>query len=493
MAQQAAALSVRQWIRQHQTELTLFTAGCILRVVWLKALSLWYDETLTLIISRSSFRQILPLLRRMDTSPPLHYFLMHFWILLFPDPLLALRSFSVLCSIMSLGIFFFMCRRIVPENVTTAFFMGCFSSFWVHMAQDGRCYSFYLLVALLEIWIVFDLKDRWSKSLWVAYTALGVLGLYTHYYFSILLLTHFLYLSFQNIIEKKSWRPLFVSHSILFLLYLPWIPSLLAQGQVRSWRSSLPLYFHLGRLGEIFGPMTVDLSQFGLLIPNWIQGMGFLIVLILLGSFILLFRRTGFSAKGFRQAGQLQTAVFLLFHLSIPLCGAKAAELITGLPLIQSRYFLFFSPFVYWTFALALKRLSGLWSAVAGVAIEAVFVIGLCGYFASNLYSVNLTKISTAIRSGSDQNDALVYLDIFYYPSMRYYYLPERRHFLVSSGPMETISLNNLPGYQGIVCEKDLARLGRCVVFDPTLRFSDSALWMTTGRQLSDLLTKAPQ
>src|SRR5439155_17177110 len=93
------------FIRKNKISLILIGLGGVLRLLFLDRRSLWFDETATLYLSKMPWREISGRVAALEENPPLHYLLMHFWELLFPDPVLALRLFSSLCGIACLPVY----------------------------------------------------------------------------------------------------------------------------------------------------------------------------------------------------------------------------------------------------------------------------------------------------------------------------------------------------------------------------------------------------
>src|SRR5208282_4388365 len=131
---------ILEWVHEHRTETALFALCLLLRAVLLLARSLWYNEALTLVLAQARPDQLLPLIRALEARPPLYFLLMHFWIQFFADPMVAIRIFSFICGAAAVWVYYLLCLRVGPKNRLFAFFMACFSSYWIHYSQDGRDY-----------------------------------------------------------------------------------------------------------------------------------------------------------------------------------------------------------------------------------------------------------------------------------------------------------------------------------------------------------------
>ena len=92
-------------VREHRV-LALLLAIALGVSVWLRfqtASALWLDEALTVNIARAPLGSI-PHLLREDGAPPLYYFLLHGWILLFGQGNLATRSLSGVFGVINLPV-----------------------------------------------------------------------------------------------------------------------------------------------------------------------------------------------------------------------------------------------------------------------------------------------------------------------------------------------------------------------------------------------------
>ena len=115
--------------------------GTVLRLLFLGAKSLWFDEASTLLIAGQPLAELSRILTSNEVNPPLYYALMHFWLKAFVDPRLGLRLFSALCGVASLFAFRALAGRLLPERARLpALWLAAASSFWIHVAQDGRSY-----------------------------------------------------------------------------------------------------------------------------------------------------------------------------------------------------------------------------------------------------------------------------------------------------------------------------------------------------------------
>ena len=77
-----------------------------------------------------------------------------------------------------------------------------------------------------------------------------------------------------------------------------------------------------------------------------------------------------------------------------------------------------------------------------------------------------------------------MHVDPYYYTPMRFYYMPERPHFLLASSDKK-LNWRAIPGYAAMLPEGGLERLGPVLVIDPSRTLFPHRYGTATGRQLS--------
>jgi hypothetical protein len=120
-----------------------------------------------------------------DTNPPLYYLLLYIWTLLLGTGDVALRSFSIACSLACLPLLVGVARRtggkgaILPVSVLFAF-----SPFWIYYSTEGRMYSLLLFCVLATAWLSLALcQGREGIALRLLWIVASAAGLLTHYFF----------------------------------------------------------------------------------------------------------------------------------------------------------------------------------------------------------------------------------------------------------------------------------------------------------------------
>jgi uncharacterized membrane protein len=120
-----------------------------------------------------------------DTSPPLYYLLLHAWILRLGTSDFSLRMFSVLWSVASIPLVFFIGRRIGNSQAgIIACSLFAIAPQALFYSTEGRMYSlvWFLICAYAStILLLHDEGIRWDRV--TAAILSGAAGLLTHYFF----------------------------------------------------------------------------------------------------------------------------------------------------------------------------------------------------------------------------------------------------------------------------------------------------------------------
>lgn len=448
-------------------------AGAVLRLLLLGAKSLWFDEASTLLLAGRPLTELTGLLVSNEVNPPLYYALMRFWLKAFADPRMGVRLFSALCAIASLFAFRALAERLLPERARLpAIWLAAFSSFWIHVAQDGRAYSLLLLVSLLSTLATLALSAEKPRArLWAAYAALAALGLYTHYYFAILLAGHAAWLARRS----KERLAFLLAHAAAALAFAPWLPHLAAQARAHVGDAVVGEALSFPRVLDLLGTTFFDVTFLGLALPAWTG--------VAVGAaFAALALSAAADARATPDGSPERRAFgFGMTHLAAGLALVAAVELWSGRPVTQARYFTPLSPAVLLLAALGARRD---WTRVAAGAVVAA---GCAGYFFSAvMVDPRLDALAAVIRRSSDAGVPVVHLGKYYYLPLRVYYLPERRHLLVAAeaGGMD---YRGMPPYPGVIDDKDLPALGPCVVVDQGRTLSLERVTLATGARLAEL------
>jgi mannosyltransferase len=273
-----------------------------LRFYQIGAQSLWSDEGNSAALASRSLGEITRDASQ-DIHPPLYYWLLHLWTMIFGTSEAALRSLSALLGTLLVLCIAHLGRRMHNKTVgLVAAFFAAISPFQVYYSQEARMYILLALeaaTAVLCFWWFIAHEDQMlpaegippaKRSRWVSVSGLALMvawiaGLYTHYAFpSMIALLTALYLAWVIATHRRGavlarllrWGLLLLP---TFVAYRPWLPITIRQ--IATW----PGTSALARLGEAVRNLSSMLSL-GPVAEGWMQNwwVGLLLGLAALGS-----------------------------------------------------------------------------------------------------------------------------------------------------------------------------------------------------------------
>lgn len=171
--------------------------------------SFWRDEAFSVLLSSKSLKEILFLTIK-DTSPPLYYFLLHFWMKLFGDSEYVVRTMSIGFHILLVISSFFLLKYLIKNWKLSLIgsLAILLNPFLLEYAFETRCYSFFAFLIITATY--FFLKRKYFiSSIFLA------LSLLTHNFGIFFLLTFIIFWIYQN---KSSFSKNFKSTVSLFIL-----------------------------------------------------------------------------------------------------------------------------------------------------------------------------------------------------------------------------------------------------------------------------------
>ena len=198
--------------------------------------SFWRDEAFSYLLAKKSILEIITLTVR-DFSPPLYYFLLHFWINAFGKSEVALRSLSLIFYWATLYVVFLILTEVFKMKLKKAFLYLIFflvNPILVYFAFEVRMYSMLAFFWTLSFYSLFKKDSR-------LYLISTIAGLYTHYFMVFVLLA-------QYFIKRYKQK-------IALLAFVPWMVLAIASRVSSSssfWIDRITTGRFITFLGEIY-------------------------------------------------------------------------------------------------------------------------------------------------------------------------------------------------------------------------------------------------
>ncbi len=214
--------------------LATMTLGAVLRAIPLMHRDFWYDEAFTGVTVRQSWSQMFTIIVH-DVHPPLYYILLKLWTLIATSSPLAIRSFSVILSVATIGLVYVALRQWCPKTPVPAIIgslVMAINPFFVNYGQEARMYA---LLAFLLTLTAIVLTKAWTKpstKLRVIFGLLLLSLMLTHYLGAVFALAFVIadfYHYYSSTRRLSLGKFLASAYALPVLGGLAWLPSFHAQ------------------------------------------------------------------------------------------------------------------------------------------------------------------------------------------------------------------------------------------------------------------------
>ena len=188
-------------------------------------LSIRLDESQSLWQTSFSMRQLLSSLSQ-NVHVPLYHVLIHGLQIVFDNSIFVSRMFSLVFYLISVPVFYGLGTYLY--NRKTAFFATTLygiSPFLVWFSSEIRMYTMLILITMLVHFFFMRLMREPRPLTWWAYALCCLVGIYTHYFFFLVLMSHFIFF-FTTVRKNFTQGQLLPFLSIILLViasFLPWL------------------------------------------------------------------------------------------------------------------------------------------------------------------------------------------------------------------------------------------------------------------------------
>jgi 4-amino-4-deoxy-L-arabinose transferase-like glycosyltransferase len=410
----------------------LIVAGAALRFFRLDHQSLWWDEAWQFYVCGVDSLQALfdRLLDPSTTANPPGSHLVSFAFLNIDRSDVFLRLPSVLFGILSLPVMYGLGRRLIGSTAALyATAVMAFSPYHVHYSQEARMYAMLMFVSLVSTWLLVRAVDRNRPFHWVLYALSIAVGIYTHVWASLGILSHGLWILFSR---RDRLGPYVASGAATVAAFLPMLRFFLARvgvqrvphGGAGSGFTVLPYAFFVYSVGLSLGPSVFELRNDRSMATLGPHLPVIALVLVLFGALFLI----GEAALVRRDS---KRAALVLLGAGVPVVGVFAASFIPSMT-FNVRYTSWAFPF----FAMVIG--AGLHATMRSrprvgtslvAAVAALFAVSLVNYYTSDIYAKE--DVRAAVASWREQDTGGVLFSYYGFPTVDRYLTPlelERHH-----------------------------------------------------------------
>ncbi|WP_252997397.1 glycosyltransferase family 39 protein [Pseudomonas thivervalensis] len=189
--------------------------------------AIWYDEAFSVLLARHEPWQIWSITAR-DVHPPLYYLVLHYWMMMFGDGAMEVRSLSVIADVGTVLLSIKLMSLVATRRATwMAALLLALLPISIRYSQEARMYSllgFWLMGATVALvcWV----KEPEKKRFQIIYVLLMTAAFYTHYFAALYVLVHWCYwwsgrAGADTALPMLPWL---LANAVIVVLYVPWLP-----------------------------------------------------------------------------------------------------------------------------------------------------------------------------------------------------------------------------------------------------------------------------
>ncbi len=394
--------------------LVLVILAVAVRLISITKASIWHDEGYTMMLIKDDVLGIIERTAR-DVHPPLYYIFAHYWGYLFGDSEFAIRSFSLVCGVAMVVAVYFLVRRLFNEK--TARLAGIFVAlgpFVVRYSEEARMYSLAALLVVLATLALVVLMEQKKQTgtlrqvtAWIGYGVLLVAAFYTHYFTVFIVPIHLWYAlrksgGLKKLVSNRGW---WLGNVLAVALFLPWLPSAIAQ-------------FSRVQAGFWIPPVDLEtlpntIIQFLIYTSDGLPTMLEMGIILMLVAMIIFF-----AIRSKQRVGMLLLAAWTFVPLVVVLA------LSIKRPVYYDRYFVYCAVAFYILLAVMIMqvkwRSQTLWLRNAIVAaVFGVFGVGMVSV--DNQANHKMRDAGHYVSSHYETGDTLVSAELYTYFDFSYY------------------------------------------------------------------------
>jgi hypothetical protein len=265
----------------------LFVVALALRWKWIHQ-SLFGDEMILYIdVHGRSLGQVTAVVHDTEKTPPL-YFLLAWLLTKGGDPTLLVRIPTFVVGVATVPLVYLVGRRTVGRAgalVATAWF--ALSPFEIFYGSEARSYALVTACVTLSTLALLLALEQPRLRWWALYVVAATAAVYSHYIGALVLVPQAVWALW---VYRDGVREQLISHALVVLLWLPWLPSFLVQFRHSSKEAGFlagvaPLSVH-----QVSQIVTQSLVGLPFVQPHDFPGWPVIIVLVVLvvgqGAFI---------------------------------------------------------------------------------------------------------------------------------------------------------------------------------------------------------------
>jgi len=234
--------SVQKIIRSRHLDLAVLVGGisvyCAQVLSTMSQWTMWFDEAFSAYISRYSFADIFRYTSG-DVHPPLYYWILKVWSLLFGTSDIAFRSLSMLFGALAITFGFLLVKRLFGRKAAwISLLFLIISPMLIRYGQETRMYAMATAIAISATYVLVVAKGSKKMLPWIIYGILLAAGLWTHYFIAVVWIAHWVWRAVviwqgrfrgRHYLHQFFSREWLIAHGLAIVLFVPWVKFMIDQ------------------------------------------------------------------------------------------------------------------------------------------------------------------------------------------------------------------------------------------------------------------------
>ena len=413
------------FLKENYLIILILILGAVLRFSGLGREGIWYDEAVSVAVSKFGFKDIIKWVydNTAETNPPFYYMILSLWTPMFGDSEAVSRIPSAIFGSLSIIAMYAVGRLLYDKRTgLVAALILAVSVFHLKYAQEARGYTLMVCLILVSYYSFLRLTVRRSTLYVVLYIISTALIVYTHYYGTMIILAQNIF-CFTLLLKKRK------------------IGAVSLGGWIK-----LQVYTGLALLPGIILLAVIALKiQKGFWVPEPSSEVIWQYLKIYAGSYFLLIVFLAFalySAAGLRKGNPQkekkaakstegsaspdglsdgEKLFMLLVWMAVPILVPYFISLVSS-PILIFRYTIGASLAFYLLVSIGVGRMKNRWFIAAAVGIILVLSgFNIRGYYKS-VYKHQWRELMTYIETNAGPGDIIVVSPIYESVTAEYYH-----------------------------------------------------------------------
>ena len=364
-----------------------------------------------------------------DVHVPLYHELLHEWRFYISNTVQGARTLSLVFFLLCIPAIYLLGKKSYNRSIGIwSALLLTVSPFMNWYGNETRMYSLFALMIIVNQYFFVQLWKEPKRDTWFWYFVTALLGIYSHYFFFLILAAQALFYFIRpSLFPKGTFKKFVITAGVLLLLFLPWVIYVVHIGQI------------LNQTPTIAVPTTVDLfgvfQQFIFGFDNDTVSTVFLSLwpLALVFGFLALQRHKRMTTETEYNMLAIFVPVLLAYGISFVIT-----------PVFLARYLILVVPALYLCLLMLIESFPSKIAALCKYGLLALMVLMLAVEIISTTTPVkeNYEGASEYLNTHVRPQDAVIVSAPFTLYPIEYYY--------TGSAPLSTLPIWNQFGHGAI-------------------------------------------